>query len=245
MRRAPRTDYETIAASYDEDRKHWEIPPDDIVASGAVHDVLDVGCGTGLWLSAQRGHFPDAKVRWGGLDASAAMLGKAKAKAGNVLFVHAIAEAIPFASSAIDYVYSSFAYHHFADKEAAFDEVGRVLRSGGTFRIRHIDPENMEGWWVYRFFPKTRELDELRFWTTAALRDALHRRGFDVDYGVEPEIRHSPAHEIVEEAERRVVSQLAILDDDAYRVGLDELRSVDEPIETHWAGLTLTAKKRV
>src|SRR5205085_7024279 len=116
-----------------------------------------------------------------------------------------------------------FVYHHFTDKEAAFDEIVRVLRPGGTFRIRNIDPPNMGGWWVYRYFPKTRELDELRFWTARSLREAMERRGFAVDVRIEPETRSQPAGEVLEEAERRVVSQLAILDDDTYREGLDEL----------------------
>jgi len=241
VQRAPRTDYETIAPSYDEDRKHWDIPPDDVIASGTVRDVLDVGCGTGLWLTAQRSHFPDAPLRWTGLDPSSGMLGVARRKAPGLYLVNALAEAVPFAAEVFDYVYSSFVYHHFTDKDAAFDEITRVLRPGGTLRIRNIDPENMEGWWVYRYFPKTRDLDTLRFWTTDALRDALQHRGFDVHVAVAPETTSSPAADIVEEAARRVVSQLAILDDGAYRDGLAELRSVQEPIETQWAGLTLTA----
>jgi ubiquinone/menaquinone biosynthesis C-methylase UbiE len=147
---APRTDYETIAPSYDEDRKHFEIPPDDVVASGAVRDVLDVGCGTGLWLTAQRSHFPGSLHRWTGLDASAGMLAQARAKDPGLTLVNALAEAMPFASESFDYAYSSFAYHHFADKDAAFDDVARVLRPGGIFRIRHIEPPDMERWWIYR-----------------------------------------------------------------------------------------------
>jgi len=244
--RAPRTDYESIASSYDEDRKQWEIPRDDVIAAAFVTgaaglDVLDVGCGTGLWITAQRSHFPGAPLRWTGLDPSAAMLAEARAKAPHVGFVRAFAEAIPLRTDRFDYVFSSFVYHHFADKHAALDEIARVLRPGGTLRIRNIQPAHMESWWVYRYFPGTRELDDLRFLSADALTDALRRRGFDVDVSIEPEVRTTPAAEIVAEAERRVVSQLAILDDDGYQAGLDLLRAVGGPIVTEWAVLTLTA----
>ena len=136
-RRAPRTDYEAIAASYDEEREHWEIPPDDVIASadGDLR-VLDVGCGTGLWLVAQHRHFPDAPIRWTGLDPSAAMLTEARAKAPDLSLVRGFAEAIPARTNGVDYVYSSFAYHHFADKGAAFDEITRVAPSGPPGRDR-------------------------------------------------------------------------------------------------------------
>jgi ubiquinone/menaquinone biosynthesis C-methylase UbiE len=247
VQRAPRTNYEAIAPSYDEDRKHWDIPPDDVIAGAdGTLDVLDVGCGTGLWLTSQRARYSDARVRWAGIDASAGMLAEAKAKAPDLGLVNAFAEAIPLRSNTFDYIYSSFAYHHFADKDAALDEIARVLRSGGTFRIRNIAPEHMPGWWVYRYFPETRALDDLRFWTSERLRDALARRGFDVEVLVEPEARDQPAAEILEEAERRVVSQIAILDDAAYDEGLARLRAADaaQAIETDWAGITITAIKR-
>jgi ubiquinone/menaquinone biosynthesis C-methylase UbiE len=241
--KAPRTDYDAIAASYDEDRKHWEIARDDILASRRVKDVLDVGCGTGLWPVAQQTFYEGEPIRWTGLDASEGMLAEARTKASGMRLVNAFAEALPFAADSFDFVYSSFAYHHFTDKDAAFDEVRRVLRTGGTLRIRHIDPESMRDWWVYRYFPHTRALDDLRFWTTAALRQALERRGFGVEIRVRPETTRSPAGEILAEAERRVVSQLAILDDPDYRKGMELLRELppQRKITTAWAGLTLTA----
>lgn len=242
MSNAPRTDYENIAPSYDDDRKQWEIPADDVIATGTVRDVLDVGCGTALWLTAQGRHHP-AAISWTGVDPSPGMLSEARAKAPDLRLVNAFAEAIPFANESFDYVYSSFVYHHFTDKNAAFDEIARVLRRHGTLRIRNIDPVHMEGWWVYRYFPKTRPVDERRFWTTAALVEALERCGFDVETRIDPETRRQPAREILEEAERRVVSQLAILDEVDFRSGLEELRDLpeDDPIETQWALLTLTA----
>ena len=76
-----RADYEQIAARYDEDRVMWHRPADDVVpvllrTSPSVR-ALDLGCGTGSYIAAQPA---DERVRWFGLDASAAMLDIAHAK---------------------------------------------------------------------------------------------------------------------------------------------------------------------
>jgi ubiquinone/menaquinone biosynthesis C-methylase UbiE len=244
VRRAPRTDYDAIAPSYDEDRKDWDIVRDDVVASGRVRDVLDVGCGTGLWLGAQASYFAGQPIAWTGIDLSAGMLAEAAVK--GLRIVNASAETLPFRSGAFDYVYSSFAYHHFADKHAAFAETERVLRRLGVFRIRHIDAANMPRWWVYEFFPGTRDVDALRFWPLGDLRGALDALGFDVEVSTERVVERRTVQDILEEARRRVVSQLAILEDGDYDDGIARLESLEPAavVSFDWAPLTLTARKR-
>lgn len=221
-----RTNYEAIATRYDDERAHWGNPPDEIIAAG-VGDVLDVGCGTGLWLAAQRRYFAERAIRFVGLDASPAMLREARDKAAGFRLVNGLAEALPFGAATFDYVYSSFAYHHFADKLAAFDEIARVIRPGGTFRIRHMNYER-ERWWVYRFFPQTRTLDAQRFWTSDNLASALGERGFDVVVEIDDSTETWTKANMLKDAERRVTSQLAILDDDAYAQGLERLRGLPD-----------------
>jgi ubiquinone/menaquinone biosynthesis C-methylase UbiE len=242
---APRTDYERIASRYDEDRKEWEVPPDDIIEAG-VRSVLDLGCGTGIWIAAQSNYFPGS--RFTGMDPSTAMLWVARVKAPDAAWVRAAAERLPFAGASFDYVYTSYAFHHFRDKHAALDEVARVVQSGGCFRNRHIDPWTMPGWWVYTFFPETWDLDQLRFWRVDAIASALERRGFTVEANVDASSESRPAKDVLAEAERRVVSQLDILDDASYRKGLERLRTVasvpNATIETEWGRLLITATKR-
>lgn len=48
-----------------------------------------------------------------------------------VKFVAARAEALPFASSSVDVVLSSYVFEHVSDRAAAAREIGRVLRPGG------------------------------------------------------------------------------------------------------------------
>lgn len=246
-----RTNYDRIAGLYDIDRAKWVIGPDKVVTSLLSEGrtgirVLDVGCGTGLYLRAQRTHFADAPVRWFGVDASTQMLHNAAEKEPDLVIAQARAEALPVAAEAVNYVYSSFAFHHFTDKDAALDEVGRVLRPDGRLRIRNMDPWGQPTWWLYRYFDGTWENDERRFWPVERIRSALEARGFDVDADVEVEQVSRTAADVLEEAERRVISQLAILGDDSYKSGIARLRELapDEPIPYPRAGLTLEARKR-
>jgi SAM-dependent methyltransferase len=204
-----------------------------------------VGCGTGLYLLAQREHFPDAPVGWRGVDASSQMLANAKAKAPDLDLAQARAEALPVGTAAIDYVYTSFAFHHFTDKEAALDEIARILLNGARLRIRNMDPWGQRNWWLYRFFDGTWENDQQRFWPAERIQASLEQRGFEVDIDVEIEHVSRTASDALDEAERRVISQLSILDDASYEAGIARLRTLapDAEIAYPRAGLHLEAHK--
>jgi len=246
-----RTDYDRIAGLYDIDRAKWVIRADKVVAALVAEGrrnirVLDVGCGTCLYLRAQREHFAGEPVTWIGVDASTQMLANAADKEPDLEIARARAEALPVLADAIDYVYSSFAFHHFTDKEGALDEIARVLGKGGRLRIRNMDPWGQRRWWLYEFFGGAWEADQVRFWPAERIRAALEQRGFDVEAEVEIEQVSRTANDALDEAERRVISQLSILDDESYEAGITRLRALppEEPIDYPRAGLTLDARKR-
>lgn len=229
----------------------WDIPPDKVVTALLAEGrtdlrVLDIGCGTGLYLCAQREHLAEAPVRWFGVDPSEQMLANAVAKAPDLIVARARAEALPISTAAVDYVYTSFVFHHIADKDAALDEVTRVLTSDGRLRIRNMDPWGQDDWWLYRFFDGARETDHVRFWPVERIAEALERRGFDVDPEVTIERVSRTVADALDEAERRVISQLAILDDASYEEGIQRLRArpADEELPYPRAGLSLVAAKR-
>lgn len=245
-----RTDYELLAARYDEDRERWSFARDEVIDELlAAHDtirVLDVGTGTGRWLAIQREFFGHRRVEWLGLDPSAAMLGQANAKAASGL-IRAAAEALPLSDASCDYIATSYAFHHVVDKERALDEIGRVLNAHGVFRLNNIEPAVAGDWWLYRFFPETIEIDAARFWPAGRIGEALEARRFRVDIALEGGPREIPAAEALAEAERRVVSQLALLDDAAYERGLARLRTAafvpDATVTTTRSRLCLTARR--
>jgi SAM-dependent methyltransferase len=245
-----RTDYEPLAARYDEDRERWPFPRDEIVdellASRESIRVLDLGCGTGRWLTTQRDVFGDRRVRWVGADPSRAMLAEAAGKAMPLL-VRARAEAIPASDGRFDYIVSSYCFHHFNDKERALDEIRRVLTARGVFRLNNIEPAASTGWWLYEFFPEAREIDASRFWPAARIGEALESREFAVDIALDSAPREISAAEALAEAERRVVSQLALLDEPAYAKGMERLRAAARAtgatVTSNGSSLCLTARR--
>ena len=96
--------------------------------------------------------------------------------------------------------------------------------------------------------PETIAIDAARFWAPARVADALEKRGFDVEVEVTPGVEKILGPERLVEAERRVVSQLALLDDEAYERGLARLREIlarpDPTVATGGADLRVIARCR-
>jgi SAM-dependent methyltransferase len=98
--------------------------------------VIDLGCGSGrttLELAARVG--PGGAVV--GADISAEMLARGRERAaqlgaGNVRFVHADVQVHDFGEARFDAAYSRFGVMFFTDPAAAFANVRRALRPGGT-----------------------------------------------------------------------------------------------------------------
>jgi len=223
--------YEQVAARYDEDRERFSIPRDHIVdeliGSHPAVRVLDLGCGTGRWLAGQREFFRDSRVTFLGADPSSAMLAEARAK-GVVNLTRAQAEDLPLDEATIDYLACSYCFHHFSDKDRALEEIVRVLAPGGVVRMTNIEPTAAEGWWVYEFFPEAVAIDAARFWPPSRLAEALEAHGLTVEIRLDTGRAEIPASEALAEAERRVVSELALLGDRAYERGLAALRLAAE-----------------
>jgi ubiquinone/menaquinone biosynthesis C-methylase UbiE len=97
--------------------------------------VLDVGCGTGRLLLSARLRFPQARLV--GVDPARGMVEQAAAAAGGaqMTFQQAAAEALPFADSQFDLVFSTMTFHHWHEQARGAAEVGRVLAPGGRWLL--------------------------------------------------------------------------------------------------------------
>lgn len=231
-----RTDYSKIAGKYDANEARRQIPRDEALAarlrslSRRPIQVLDVACGTGNYLEAQMRELDGEAIVWHGLDASEAMLAIARSKVPGASLVHGRAEHLPFETGMFDHVAVHFAFHHFEDKPRALDELRRVLRPGGALRLRNIAPSHMREWWIYRFFPETWHEDEKRFWSPGLLFHELSGRGFSAEIRVEARIARVPWSEIVADAERRDISELHLITDQDYELGLARVRAAASEI---------------
>ncbi len=116
----------------------WEYqqPPFDLVSwvldlidlrPGSTAEVLDVGCGNGLYLSRLQSHGITAV----GCDLSGGMLSAAAQSVGDAHLVNADVSALPFATASFDVVLAPHMLYHVDDRRSAVREVRRVLRPGG------------------------------------------------------------------------------------------------------------------
>ena len=140
--------------------------------------VLDLGCGTGYFSRFLAGKVGARRVV--GLDLSFAMLKRARREAfsaglSDLSFVRGSALRLPFPDASLGAVNCSAALHLFPDPIKALSEVGRTLKSGGTFTcgtLRQLDG----GFWRRRQATIARLLG-VRFFEDAVFPKALERHG--------------------------------------------------------------------
>ncbi|MCA1010532.1 class I SAM-dependent methyltransferase [Halobacillus halophilus] len=249
------TDFSRIADHYDHNRYRIDELEKDttLMAYMKEHkkenfEVLDLSCGTGLYLAKQVPLFHDSHVRWTGLDASEAMLERAKEKLESIQLVHGYAENMPFESAQFDYIMNNYSFHHYMEKEKAIDEITRVLRVNGLYKMHNIAIHTMPKWWVYHYFPEAYEEDVQRFWHHEVIYEALTKAGLEVQLHVDYRREEVAVADYLPYAVNRDISVLTLISDEAYEKGLNKMQQEVEKdpfltIPHEFAELYLTAKK--
>lgn len=112
----------------------WAVRVADAARLAPGDRVLDVACGTGAVVAeAVRRVRPGGEVA--GVDRSSDMLAVARRKLPDLDLREGRAEALPFEDDAVDVVTCQFGVMFFDDREAALQEVRRVLRPGGRLAV--------------------------------------------------------------------------------------------------------------
>jgi ubiquinone/menaquinone biosynthesis C-methylase UbiE len=243
--------YDIIAPAYDRrykenDYSGVERVLFDFVGTDSSAFILEVGCGTGYWLTLldRQGY------RVAGLDASRSMIDRAKSRIPHAPLVHGHAEALPWKTASFDRIFCINALHHFSDKITFMKEARRLLRRGGRFMSVSLDPHTeCERWWVYDYFPQAVNLDKARYSSVCEICQMMMSSGLTECHTLEAQHRVLciPAREALEcgRLAKTVTSQLALLSDDEYIQGINQIRRDIEAAEDRNEVLTLRVDLRL
>lgn len=140
--------YDAFAASYEDHRdgrSRYHDLLDDLEIELALpyvrdHEVLEVGCGTGLILRRLQQHASRAV----GVDLSPGMLERARARGLEVR--EGSATALPFADASFDVAVSFKTLAHVPDLPRALAEMARVVRPGGVLIAELYNPNSVRRW---------------------------------------------------------------------------------------------------
>jgi SAM-dependent methyltransferase len=213
--------FDELAGSYDRLRpvdEKWHEVFERLVAEGdlAGRRTLDIGCGTGTLAAA----LAELGGKVWGVDPSAEMLSRARARRTRARFKEGRAEALPFKDAWFERVVVRLALHLlFLGK--ALHEIARVLVPGGRLVVATFDPAHFEGYWLNRYFPTLEAIDRARFADERTLIHELERAGFtDIRISRLSQEATATKEDVLERLRGRYISTLRLIDEREYELGL-------------------------
>ena len=219
----PTIDYDAIAQDY---ARHRQVHPEvlkkfqatDRVA--AASRVLELGCGTGNYVFALRS--ATGCSGWG-LDRSAGMLSRAKAREVDVCFQLGDAHRLGYRHQSFDLVFSVDVIHHLKYHLDFYCDAYRVLRTGGkictvtdsAWIIRHRQP-------LATYFPETIEAELDRYPRIDYLQGLMQQSGYRQLRQETVEFRFE-LHDI-QPYQAKAFSALHLIPQTAFQAGLNRLQ---------------------
>jgi ubiquinone/menaquinone biosynthesis C-methylase UbiE len=188
--------------------------------------VLEVGCGTGHWLITLAVNGCKAT----GIEPNLKMLEIAKQKLPEANIKHGQAESLPWEGETFNRVFCINAIHHFKDSQKFMIEARRVLKKTGGIMVVGLDPHTgLDSWWIYDYFPQVIEIDRKRYISAQNIRKLMAENGLTDCSTVEAQHMQicMPARKALDNGRlaKTSTSQLALLSDEEYIRGIDQIRS--------------------
>ena len=175
--------------------------------------VLDIGCGTGRFLTQL-----SEKAKAWGVDASPEMLEVARTRAGSAGLKLGRAEELPFKDGWFERA-TMWLVAHLVERPRAFAEAARVLEPGGRFAVATFDPSYFDEFWLNELFPSMEAADRARFPTADELTAAL--AAFEEVRLIRLSQTGSLTREVALDRIRgKHISTFDLIDDEEYEAGL-------------------------
>ena len=175
-------EYTALAPTYD---KRWSAylhaslaMTREVVASLPAERVLDVACGTGLFLAGLANRDDNAQLV--GIDRVPGMLHEAERRLGRraTLLVGDAAK-LPFCDAAFQLVVTTNSLHYFPDADGALREMRRVLSSSGSLVITDWNRDYAWMKLLNRILPYTHDA-HVHTLSSNELTQSLSNAGFSV-----------------------------------------------------------------
>ncbi|MEJ0010000.1 MAG: methyltransferase domain-containing protein [Alphaproteobacteria bacterium] len=136
--------------------------------------LLDVGCGTGLFAEEASAQRPGWRIAC--LDLSPGMCDAARKRTGAVTQADAVS--LPFASASMDGVFSSLCLQWVEDRPAALREIARVLKPGASAVLVTLTKETLR---ELKALAGSGELGLLPMEPVATYRAQAQAAGLDIE----------------------------------------------------------------
>jgi SAM-dependent methyltransferase len=226
--------YDKIGINYNQSRKadpHLVSRLQHFLTPKPGGKYLDIGCGTGNYTVKihQEG------ISFTGVDPSAYMLEKARARSQAIEWLQGKAEELPLSDKSVDGIIASLTLHHWDSLEKGFSESFRVLQTGSRIVIFTSTPAQMEGYWLNHYFPAMLKDSIEQMPDLELVESALSNNGFLVKhtekYFIQPDLqdhflyvgKHRP-HLYLDAQIRQGISSFSALANQAeVKAGLQQL----------------------
>lgn len=212
-------------------RDNWRRAFREHAGPGPIRTVLDVGSGTGRFTPVLADAFGCTVI---GVEPAERMRAVAETEAArpNVEYRPGSAADLPVPDAAADLALMFLVWHHVSDKAAAAAELARVLRPGARLLIATTLSDRLKDLVMYRYFPRSKEIDTVLFPSHAEIVERFALAGFEATALVE--VHHRSAESLAEYVERQRMRALSVyehLTDREYEAGMAAMEA-DAAAET-------------